>query len=207
MIYRSKCLYKRGLKMNEKIKNVLEYLREIYKLKTKVVNNYTKYEKVIDIKKFDSKYGKIVNAHVFSKDLVNENEYFSIKYIKNKKSFYDIPFNLVPYIGGIYGDYYMKVANIPDDTKKYVDEFLRDNELIKEENELINNYNFAYEYLYNVYKRIKELEEKIEVVLCKGLFEYRENDESEIVQRHIFEVPLEIDINQNENVIKLQINE
>ena len=49
------------------------------------------------------------------------------------------------------------------------------------------------------------MEEKIEVILGKGLFVYK-TKEGYLIRRHIFEAPIKIDIKQENNTIYLRID-
>ena len=71
--------------MNDNIKNLFEYLRDIYKLKTKVVTDYNKYEKVIDLEEFKNRYKSIAVLSEFSNTLSLDNETFTLKYIMEQK--------------------------------------------------------------------------------------------------------------------------
>ena len=64
-----------------------------------------------------------------------------------------------------------------------------------------------YEYFYHIYKRKEEFEEKIEVILGKGLFVYQaeqtnkddlqsdsQQHDSFKIKRHVLEFPLKIEV-------------
>ena len=67
--------------MEEKMKNLFEYLKEIYELKTRVVLDYKKFDSEIDIEDFKNIYENITDIHDFSSDISGDEEYFTIKYI------------------------------------------------------------------------------------------------------------------------------
>ena len=84
--------------MNENTKNLLEYLREIYKLKTKVITDYIKYDKAIDLAEFKRSFQRVTAVADFTKNLSLENETFILKYIMKEKEYPNIPVGLEPYV-------------------------------------------------------------------------------------------------------------
>lgn len=192
--------------MEEDKKKLFEYLREIFKLKTRVMSDYTKYDKNIDIDLFKNTYGDIAYIHDFSGDISDENEYFALRYIANN---YELPIpseKLKDYIDMSENDIKLK-EDTPEEIKSLFEEYKAQYDEITKKNNLIKKYNELYEYFYNVYKKINDFEEKIEVVLCKGLLRYENEDvTSNSIKRHIFEAPLKIEIDHQTNTIFLKVD-
>ena len=77
--------------MDKDIKNLFEYLKEIYQLRTKVVTDYKKFDKAIDVADFIQKYEKTGETHGFTDGLDGDDEgyvYDNIKRIVQKE--YDV---------------------------------------------------------------------------------------------------------------------
>lgn len=191
--------------MNENIKNLFQYLREIYQLRTKVVNDFTKYEKYINIQDFQKQYSGIAGIHNFT----DKEEYFVLKYVTNEMDFPEIPEEIKEYIDiSENGPALNQDADVNDEIKDAFKRYKNEYDNVQKTNENIRKYNALYEYFYDVLKRKEELEEKIEVLLCKGFFMYKhkEHDVSTIVKRHVIEIPLIIEINHTSNTILLKID-
>ena len=84
--------------MEEKMKNLFEYLKEIYELKTRVVLDYKKFDSEIDIEDFKNTYENITDIHNISNDIAGEEEYFTIKYISVEKPMPKIPNEIKDYV-------------------------------------------------------------------------------------------------------------
>ena len=84
--------------MEEKMKNLFEYLKEIYELKTRVVLDYKKFDSEIDIEDFKNIYENIADIHNFSNDISADDEYFTIKYINVEKAMPKIPNEIKNYV-------------------------------------------------------------------------------------------------------------
>jgi len=253
--------------MNENTKNLLEYLREIYKLKTKVVTDYIKYDKTIDLAEFKRSFQRVTTVTDFTKNLSLENETFILKYIMKEKEYPSIPICLEPYVvihqSKVIWKKDLKNTDkntskvtettedieeieqttnvsqyssnesdeIPEDRKLLFEAFKKEYEAIRKENVLIQKYNALYEYFYNIYKRKEEFEEKIEVVLGKGLFVYQmesvnekqsvdltsvtlkddllsdsQQHDSFKIKRHVLEFPLKIEVDLETNTIYLKLD-
>lgn len=82
--------------MEENIKNLFLYLREIYKLRMKIVGDYKDYEKSINLVEFCQKYTSLLNRNG-----VENNEVLRISYISDKVKYPQIPTNLSEIIGVI----------------------------------------------------------------------------------------------------------
>lgn len=192
--------------MNNDIKNLFEYLKEIYQLRTKVVTDYKKYDKAVDVADFAGKYANIGEIHIFSEDLNGDDEYFVLKYISKEKALPKIPNEIADYI--TMKDNEIEIApskDIPVDLKEKVSKFKTEYKEVKTENALIEKYNELYEFFFEINNRKEEFEEKIEIILGKGLFVYKPKSGS-VIRRHVFEAPLKIDIKQISNTIYLRLD-
>lgn len=192
--------------MEEKMKNLFEYLKEIYELKTRVVLDYKKFDSEIDIEDFKNIYENITDIHDFSSDISGDEEYFTIKYISVEKAMPKIPSEIKDYVevneNGISLNNDEDInAEIREKYNQYINEYKE----AKKVNELIRKYNSIYEMFFELNRRKNEFEEKIEVILGKGLFVYK-TKEGYIIRRHIFEAPIKIDIKQDNNTIYLRID-
>ena len=157
--------------MEEKMKNLFEYLKEIYELKTRVVLDYKKFDSEIDIEDFKSIYENITDIHDFSSDIYGDEEYFTIKYISVEKAMPKIPSEIKDYVevneNGISLNNDEDInAEIREKYNQYINEYKE----AKKVNELIRKYNSIYEMFFELNRRKNEFEEKIEVILGKGLF-------------------------------------
>lgn len=192
--------------MEDKIKNLFEYIKEIYQLKTRVIMDYKRFDNEIDLEDFKNTYESIADIHEFSQDISNDDEYFTLKYISVEKAMPKIPEDIKEYVD--IDEQGMKLSNnndISKDVKEKFDKYINEYKEAKKVNELIKKYNELYELFFDINKRKQEFEEKIEIVFCKGLFVYKTKDEY-VVRRHIFEAPLKIDIKQENNTIQLKIS-
>lgn len=192
--------------MEDNVKKLFEYLREIYKLKTKVVLDYKKFDATIELEEFKKIYSNIADIHEFSSDISAKDEYFAIKYINVKSKEPKVPKELEQYTE-IKDEKLVLITSkeIPNEIEEMYNQYLEECIKTKKVNELIDKYNSLYEYFYDINRRKNEFEEKIEILLGKGLFIYKTQTE-EIIRRHVFEVPLNIEIDQDTNTIYLRIN-
>lgn len=192
--------------MEEKMKNLFEYLKEIYELKTRVILDYKKFDSEIDIEDFKNIYENITDIHDFSNDISGDDEYFTIKYISVEKAMPKIPNEIKEYVevneNGISLD---KNEDINAEIRKKYNQYINEYKEAKKVNELIRKYNSIYEMFFELNRRKNEFEEKIEVILGKGLFVYKTR-EGYLIRRHIFEAPIKIDIKQENNTIYLRID-
>lgn len=192
--------------MEEKMKNLFEYLKEIYELKTRVILDYKKFDSEIDIEDFKNIYENITDIHDFSNDISGDDEYFTIKYISVEKAMPKIPNEIKEYVevneNGISLD---KNEDINAEIRKKYNQYINEYKEAKKVNELIRKYNSIYEMFFELNRRKNEFEEKIEVILGKGLFVYK-TKEGYLIRRHIFEAPIKIDIKQENNTIYLRID-
>ena len=201
-------------KTANKKEKLFKYLKEIFKLKTRIVSDYHNYDKNYDLNNLKEKFNEITEIGDYSEDISKNEEYIVIKYIAKKLEMPIVPFEIKKYVKINY-DNTISIIEEKDENKKIEKELYNSikekcrehNEKcieIRKTNNLIDEWNQIYEYLYDVYKKQNELEEKIEVVFCKGLFIY--NDYITSIRRHIMEIPIEINVNHRDNIIYLRIN-
>ena len=151
------------MRRNKK-KDLFEFIREIYNLKTSVITNFNHYEKNIIIDDFCEKYSNIATIKRYSDDLCNTDEVFQLKYITELIAMPKTPEQLKDYIDILDGKVHLKSdieisANIEKTFSKY-------QEKVKEtetKNKFISEYNELYKYFRDVFRRKEEYEEKIEV--------------------------------------------
>lgn len=192
--------------MEEKMKNLFEYLKEIYELKTRVVLDYKKFDLEIDIEDFKNIYENIADIHNFSNDISGDEEYFTIKYISVEKAMPKIPNEIKDYVEvNENGISLNNDENIGAEIREKYNQYINEYKESKKVNEIIRKYNSIYEMFFELNRRKNEFEEKIELILGKGLFVYR-TKEGYLIRRHIFEAPIKIDIKQENNTIYLRID-
>ena len=191
--------------MEENIKNLFLYLREIYKLRMKVVGDYKDYEKSINLVEFYQKYTNLLNRNG-----VENNEVLRISYINDKVKYPQIPTNLSEIIRVIGNNVEIKEEKIiTEELRSQVENYKSLFKKVLQRNKLIDEVNGIYEYFYDLNKRKEDLEEKIEIILGKGLFVYKyceDEEEKRVIRRHVVEIPLKISIAQNKNVITLSVD-
>lgn len=233
--------------MSNNTKKLLEYLREIYKLKTKVVTDYIKYDKSVDLTEFKRSFQRVTTVTDFTKNLSLENETFILKYIMNEKEYPKISDMLESYVvihqnkvlwkhelenainnskkeanssedevntnnsneAVIFVEntvdksqnIQLSLVEIPEEIKTAFESFKKEYEAVRKENVLIQKYNALYEYFYQIYKRKEEFEEKIEIILGKGLFVLPSQ-----IKRHVLEFPLKIEVELENNTIYLTLD-
>ena len=192
--------------MEEKMKSLFEYLKEIYELKTRVVLDYKKFDSEIDIEDFKNIYENITDIHDFSKDISGDEEYFTIKYISVEKAMPKIPSEVKGYVEvNENGISLNNDEDINTEIREKYNQYINEYKKAKKVNELIRKYNSIYEMFFELNRRKNEFEEKIEVILGQGLFVYK-TKEGYLIRRHIFEAPIKIDIKQENNTIYLRID-
>lgn len=192
--------------MEEKMKNLFEYLKEIYELKTRVVLDYKKFDSEIDIEDFKNIYENITDIHDFSNDISGDEEYFTIKYISVEKAMPKIPSEIKDYVDvNENGISLNNDEDINTEIREKYNQYINEYKEAKKVNELIKKYNSIYEMFFELNRRKNEFEEKIEVILGKGLFVYK-TKEGYLIRRHIFEAPIKIDIKQENNTIYLRVD-
>lgn len=192
--------------MEEKMKNLFEYLKEIYELKTRVVLDYKKFDLSIDIEDFKNIYENIADIHNFSNDISADEEYFAIKYINVEKAMPKLPSEIKDFV--VINENGISLNDdeeIGKEIKEKYNQYINEYKEAKRVNELIKKYNSIYEMFFELNRRKNEFEEKIEVILGKGLFVYK-TKEGYLIRRHIFETPIKIDIKQENNTIYLRID-
>lgn len=188
------------------MKNLFEYLKEIYELKTRVVLDYKKFDSEIDIEDFKNIYENITDIHDFSNDISGDEEYFTIKYISVEKAMPKIPSEIKDYVDvNENGISLNNDEDINTEIREKYNQYINEYKEAKKVNELIKKYNSIYEMFFELNRRKNEFEEKIEVILGKGLFVYK-TKEGYLIRRHIFEAPIKIDIKQENNTIYLRVD-
>lgn len=192
--------------MEEKMKNLFEYLKEIYELKTRIVLDYKKFDSEIDIEDFKKIYSAVADIHDFSNDISSDEEYFTIKYINVEIPMPKIPNEIKEYVEVKENEISLNNdESISEEIKTKFNQYINEYKESKRVNELIRKYNSIYEMFFELNRRKNEFEEKIEVILGKGLFVYK-TKEGYLIRRHIFEAPIKIDIKQENNTIYLRID-
>ena len=201
--------------MNESTKNVFSYIKEALELKNKNIYDVNNYEKYYDLSDFYKKFEAIIevpeykNINVFSDAII-----FKIRYIKEdkKKKYPEVPSLLNEYIyldsdNDIIEkvDNFDDILNMNEEIKTKYNEFEKNIKDINNYNELIDKYNQIYMDLYSVYKRINDLEEKIEIILGTNLLYWKDGN-SNYLMRHALEAKLDITVDPINNSISLSIN-
>ena len=127
--------------MDENIKNLFQYLREIYQLRTKVVNDYTKYEKYINIQDFQKQYGSIAGVHNFT----DKEEYFVLKYITNEMDYPEIPEGIKEYIDiSENGPDLNEDLDIDNEIRNMFEKYKNNYDNVRRINDSIRKYNELY---------------------------------------------------------------
>lgn len=202
--------------MNESIKNVFSFIKEALELKNKNIYDVNQYEKYYDFGSFYNKYKEIIGEEEYSDvNIFSDKIVFKLKYIKddNKKECPEVPSTLSEYIYiNNNNDIIDKVDNLDEilssnkELSKTYDEYVKKIKEVDNYNELINKYNQNYMDLYNVYKRINDLEEKIEVILGTNLLVWKDKNGS-LIMRHALEANLDLNVDPISNSISLSINQ
>ena len=201
--------------MNESIKNVLSFIKEAMELNNKNVYDVRNYPLYFDMVTFYEKYKDFMDEPDYSKlNVLSDGVVLRLKYIKEdqRKSYPQVPDFLSEYI------YLNENHNIIDKVDN-LDELLEENKELNKTyneysslindidnyNEFINKYNDNYMELYSIYKRINDLEEKLEVILGTNLL-YWHSSTGDTILRHAIEIPLDINVDLLSNTISLSIN-
>ncbi|MBQ2873220.1 MAG: AAA family ATPase [Bacilli bacterium] len=197
--------------MNQKIKNVFSFIKEALELKNKNIYDIKDYIMHYDYGCFYSQFKELVGTPDYSSLNINSvTPFFKLKYIKeeNKKEIPAVPENLKDYIFiKDKNDIISKVENLETilDEMGILEDYKEYDKKIKEinrYNDLIDLYNSKYMELYNIYKRINDYEEKIEVVYGQKLLVWQDEKGNKI-QRYILEANLEISVDPINNIITL----
>lgn len=202
--------------MNQSIKNIFTFIKEVLELKNKNIYDVNHYEKYYDLGTFYSKYKEILDDVDYSDITIFSNKIvFKLKYIKaeKKKEYPEVPNILSEYIY-LNSDHNIidKVDNLEErlnadkELFKTYNQYVKDIKCVDNYNELINKYNQTYMDLYSVYKRINDLEEKIEIILGTNLLIWKDGKGNSIA-RHALEANLDISVDPISNSISLSVNQ
>lgn len=200
--------------MNNNLKNVILFIKEALEKKNKNIYTINNYEIHIDFGQFYRQFKELVEAPDYENYNINSDEtIFKIKYIKEseKKEIPEVPNNLKDYI--FIKDGNDIISNIDDlekelDERGLLSEYKHYDSLIKEINKfnnLIDLYNSKYMQFYNIYKRISDYEEKLEIIYGKKLLIWNDNQNNKI-ERYIYEANLDISVDSINNIISFTIN-
>ena len=201
--------------MNESIKNIFSYIKDALELKNKNIYDVNNYEKYYDLRTFYKRFENIIEMPDYEDiNIFSGGTILKISYIKesNKKDYPEVPSTLSDYIYlNSDNDIIDKVDDLDDilntnfELRKEYNEFEKNIKDINNYNEQIDRYNQIYMDLYNVYKRINDLEEKIEIILGTNLL-YCKGRNNNYFLRHALEANLDITLNPLSNSISLSIN-
>lgn len=200
--------------MNNSLKNIFSFIKEVLELKNKNIYTIDDYEIHEDFGQFYTKFKEIIDPIDYRSFNINsENVIFKIKYIKEdkKKKIPDVPYSLKEYISVENGnDIISKIDNleITLSEKGLLDSYkLFDNEVkeINRYNNIIDLYNAKYMQFYNVYKRINDYEEKLEVVFGQKLMVWHDHHNNKI-KRYIYEANLDMHVDPINNTISFSIS-
>lgn len=208
-------IYPKGVgSMNQNLKNVLSFIKEALELKNKNIYDVKNYEIHYDYSSFYNQFKEIIEIPDYNSLNINsDGSFFKLQYIKedNKKNVPDVPIKLQNYIFiKDKNDIISKVDDLEFELNKIgaLEEYKKYDNLIKEinrYNNLIDLYNSKYMELYNVYKRITDYEEKIEVIYGQKLMIWQDGLGNKI-QRYILETNLDISVDPINNIITLNID-
>lgn len=200
--------------MNESLKNVCSFIKEALELKNKNVYTVKDYEIHFDFGSFYSQFKELIEIPDYASLNINsEGIIFKIKYIKDeyKKEIPSIPNSLESYISLKNGNDIISIIDnleIKLEEEGLIEEYRNFDGKIKEinrYNNLIDLYNSKYLQFYNVYKRINDYEEKIEIIFGKRLLMWQ-NNQNDKLERYILEANLEIYVDPVNNIITFEIN-
>lgn len=200
--------------MNESLKNVFSFIKEALELKNKNIYTVKNYEIHLDFGSFYSQFKELIEIPDYAPLNINsEGIIFKIKYIRDeyKKEIPSIPNNLEPYISLKNGN---DIISTMDNLEAKLEEeglieeyrnFDREIKEINRYNDLIDLYNSKYMQFYNVYKRINDFEEKIEIIFGQKLLIWQ-NNQNDKLERYILEANLDITVDPVNNIITFVIN-
>lgn len=200
--------------MNQNLKNVFSFIKEALELKNKNIYDVNDYEIHYDFGDFYNQFKELIEIPDYNALNINsDGSFFRLKYIKeeNKKIIPDVPDKLKNYIFiKDKNDIISKIDNLEIELNKIgaLEEYKEYDSYIKEinrYNNLIDLYNSKYMELYNVYKRITDYEDKIEVIYGQKLLIWQDGHGNKI-QRYILEANLEIAVDPINNIITLSID-
>lgn len=200
--------------MNESLKNVFSFIKESLELKNKNIYLLNDYEIHLDFGVFYGQFKELIDKLDYTSfDINSDAVVFKLKYIKDefKRQIPEVPNYLKDYIFiKNDNDIISHIDNLENTLnsvgllEKYKD-FDKSIKEINRYNNLIDNYNLKYMQFYNVYKRINDYEEKIEVVYGQKLLIWQYNENIRL-ERYILEANLDISIDPVNNIISFYIN-
>lgn len=200
--------------MNDNLKNVFSFIKEALELNNKNIYKVSDYEIHEDLGRFYNKFKDIIDVPDYLDFNINsEQTIFKLKHIKDdkKKKIPEVPSLLKEYI---FLDNGNDIISKIDDLEVILDEnnlldlykeFDENIKQINKYNNLIDTYNSKYMDFYNVYKRINDYEEKIEVIFGQKLMVWTDGQDNKI-ERYIYEANLDIDVDPINNIITMTIN-
>lgn len=202
--------------MNQSVKSIFSFIKEVLELKNKNIYDVNQYEKYYDLGTFYNKYKEILGDVDYSDITIFSNKIvLKLRYIKEdrKKKYPEVPPTLSEYIY-LNSDHNIidKVDNLEEllnthkDLFKAYNQYVKDINFVDNYNELISKYNQTYMDLYNIYKRINDLEEKIEIILGTNLLIWKDGNGNSIA-RHALEANLDISVDSISNSISLSVNQ
>ena len=199
--------------MNSNLKNILSFIKEALELNDKNIYNVKNYEIFLDFGKFYRQFSEVVNFSDFvSLNINSDGIIFKLQYISDDKR------RVIPQVPSKLKDYITindnDIIPLVDDLEKKLAEnnlineyrnFDREIKEVNRFNSLIDSYNSEYMKFYDVYKRINDYEEKIEVIFGQKLLVWRDG-QNHSIERFILEANLDISIDSIHNVILFEIN-
>ena len=200
--------------MNKNLENIFSYIADVLKVNDRSIYDYKNYDVLIELNDFIEKYKDFSNdIDVDSINILKDSNILTLKYKKEENYLKKYPIineKLKNYISldnhneiVISEESYalLKENNLLAEYNNYLLEYNN----VKKNNDYINNYNKIYKELYNLNKRIKDNEEKIEIILATNLL-YWKNDTGDIIKRHILECNLDLEVDSIRDVITLSIS-
>ena len=193
--------------MNKNLENIFSYIADVLKINDKSIYDYKKYDVLIELNDFIEKYKDISNEiDIDTINILNNSSILKLKYKKEEDYLKKYP---------IINDRLKNYISLDDNNEIIISEesyallkynnYLLEYNNIKKNNDYINNYNKIYKELYNLNKRIKDNEEKIEIILATNLL-YWKNNNGDVIKRHILECNLDLDVDSINDIITLSIS-
>lgn len=200
--------------MNNDLKNVFSFIKEVLELKSKNIYRLSDYEIHEDLGQFYNDFKEFVDGENYlSLNINSETPILELKYIRDdkKKKIPEVPNELQNFV--FIKDKNDLISKIDDleltlEKKGLLNSYKQLDEEIKEINKynnLIDTYNSKYMQFYNIYKRINDYEEKIEIIFGHKLLVWSDNQNNKI-ERYIYEANLDINLDPINNIISLSIN-
>ncbi len=200
--------------MNQSLKNIFSFIKEALELKNRNIYNLKDYEIHYDLGNHYNQFKEIIEEQDYHSLNIDSNKaIFRIQYLKEdkKREIPDVPESLNNYIFlKDDNDIIAKIDDLEKELKKdnLLDIYKEYDSQIKEinrYNSLIDLYNSKYMELYNVYKRINDYEEKIEIIFGQKLFVWHDGN-GKSIDRYILEANLDLSFDSINNTISLTID-